>query len=77
MAIRNEELGMGNEKISTNLPNYSSTNLTYLAGEEIKKISPLVPYSDEVCNFLSDFSAELLKDSRYRNFPDAATVGFF
>ena len=49
----------------------------YLAGEEIKKFSPLTPYSDEVCNFLSDFSAELLKDSRYRNFPDAATVGFF
>ena len=49
----------------------------YLAGEEIKKFSPLEPYSDEVCNFLSDLSAELLKDSRYRNFPDAATVGFF
>ena len=51
--------------------------ISYLAGGEIKKISPLEPYSDEVCNFLSDFSAELLKDSRYRNFPDAATVGFF
>lgn len=52
-------------------------DITYLAGEEIEKISPLPPYSDEVCNFLSDFSAELLKDTRYRNFPDAATVGFF
>ena len=49
----------------------------YLAGEEIKNFSPLPPYSDEVCNFLSDFSAELLKDSRYREFPDAATVAFF
>lgn len=49
----------------------------YLAGAEIKNFSPLTPYSDEVCNFLSDFSDELMQDKRFREFPDAAAVAFF
>ena len=51
--------------------------ISYLVGEEIKKFSPLAPYSDEVCNFLSDLSSAIMKDSRYRDFPDVATVAFF
>ena len=51
--------------------------ISYLVGEEIKKISPLAPYNDEVCNFLSDLSSAIMKDSRYRDFPDVATVAFF
>ena len=68
MAISNAQCVMCNGK---------TVDLKYLAGEEIKNFSPLTPYSDEVCNFLSDFSSELLKDFRYREFPDAATVAFF
>ncbi len=76
MAISNAQFVMRNEK-TTDLSIRRSVDLKYLAGEEIKNFSPLTPYSDEVCNFLNDFSSELLKDFRYREFPDAATVAFF
>ena len=52
-------------------------DIFYLAGAEIKNFSPLTPYSDEVCNFLNDFSNELMQDRRFRDFPDAASVAFF
>lgn len=51
--------------------------ISYLVGKKIEKFSPLPPYSDEVCNFLSDFSSAIMKDNRYRQFPDVATVAFF
>ncbi|MBQ9441397.1 MAG: hypothetical protein IJU55_00080 [Selenomonadaceae bacterium] len=76
MAISNSQCVIRNEK-TVDLSIRRSVDLKYLAGEEIKNFSPLTPYSDEVCNFLSDFSSELLKDFRYREFPDAATVAFF
>lgn len=51
--------------------------LIYLAGEEIRDIRPLPPYSDIVCRFLSDFSAELLRDPACRTYPDITAVGFW
>lgn len=51
--------------------------IKYLAGAEIKNFSPLIPYSDSACNFLSDFSEEILKDIRCKNFPDIISVAFF
>ena len=51
--------------------------ISYLVGEEIKKFSPLAPYDDSVCNFLSDLSNVIMKDIRFREFPDVATVAFF
>lgn len=51
--------------------------ISYLVGEEIEKFSPLAPYDDSVCNFLNDLSVNIMRDSRFREFPDVATVAFF
>ena len=52
-------------------------DIKYLVGNEIENFSPLVPYSDLVCTFLSDFSEEIFKDNRCKNFPDIISVAFF
>lgn len=52
-------------------------DIEYLVGGEVEKFSPLVPYSDLVCNFLSDLSAEIFKDERCKAFPDIISVAFF
>ena len=51
--------------------------IKYLAGAEVKNFSPLVPYSAEVCKFLIDFSTEIFKDNRCKEFPDVISVAFF
>ena len=51
--------------------------ISYLVGEEIRKVLPLEPFNDDICNFLSDFSTAIVEDRRYRDFPDVATVAFF
>ena len=52
-------------------------DIKYLAGTEIKSFSPLIPYSDLTCNFLSDLSEEILNKNRYKDFPDIVSVAFF
>lgn len=51
--------------------------LIYLAGEEIHEVKPLPPYSDIVCRFLDDFSAEILHDGECKAYPDIVAVGFW
>ena len=52
-------------------------DIEYLVGGEVEKFSPLVPYSDLVCDFLSDLSSEIFKDERCKAFPDIISVAFF
>ena len=52
-------------------------DIKYLVGREIGQFAPLAPYSDSACNFLNDFSAEILKDNRCKDFPDIISVAFF
>lgn len=52
-------------------------DLIYLAGEEIHEVRPLPPYSDIVCRFLDDFSAEILHDGACKAYPDIVAVGFW
>ena len=53
------------------------SEIKYLAGSEIEDFSPLVPYSELVCSFLSDLSTEIFKDDRCKDFPDVVSAAFF
>lgn len=45
--------------------------------DEYGSISPLPPFSREVCSFLGSLSALLMKHPQARNYPDISTFGFF
>lgn len=53
------------------------SDLTYLAGGEIREVRPLAPYSDVVCRFLDDFSSELLHDRACKAYPDITAAAFW
>lgn len=53
------------------------SDLTYLAGGEIRDVRPLAPYSDVVCRFLDDFSSELLHDQACKAYPDITAAAFW
>ena len=52
-------------------------NINYILGEENICNAPLQPYCDEAVAFLNDLSAELLKDTRVRNYPDIVSFAFW
>ena len=45
--------------------------------EEYGSVSPLPPFSQEVCSFLGSLSSMLMKHPQARNYPDVITFGFF
>lgn len=49
----------------------------YLIGDEKTSKQPMVPYSDEACSFINDFSALLLKSSVIRAYPDITALAFW
>lgn len=53
------------------------SDLTYLAGGEIREVKPLPPYSDLVVKFLDDFSSGLMGDPDCRAYPDITAVAFW
>jgi len=47
-----------------------------LGGADVSN-APLKPYSDEVCAFLAEVSAEIMKSAAARAFPDVVSLGFW
>ena len=56
--------------------------IQYLVGgpdilEDVSKIRPFKPFSDEIIDFCNDFASLIMKDRDARSFPDVATLGFW
>ena len=52
-------------------------NVTYLVGDRIKAIRPVVPYDDLLCKFLNDLSAELRSSEELVAYPDIMAFAFW
>ncbi len=52
-------------------------NVKYLAGQAIERVTPLPIFDETVCEFLDDFSKELKKDARSRQYADIQSLAFF
>lgn len=48
-----------------------------LTCEEMVKLKPLQPFSDEVLEFLNNLSMKIIKDKESKGYPDIITFGFF
>ena len=48
-------------------------HIDVLVGELEDKVQPLMPYSDDTCNFLDTVSRRLLSDRRVKTFSDVAS----
>lgn len=62
--------------------NQAWQKLSFLTGDhlllqEMKYVSPLVPFSDTVISFLDNLSRELMTDKTARKYADAVTLGFW
>ncbi len=52
-------------------------NVEYLIGSDNINNNPLNPYSSEAIDFISDFSANIMKSPMMRVYPDLAALGFW
>lgn len=57
--------------------NYQLLYPDTIVWEEYQKYTPLVPFADEVVEYLNALSASLLKDRESRLYPDVITFAFF
>ncbi|HZK61755.1 MAG TPA: acyl-CoA reductase [Anaerovoracaceae bacterium] len=48
-----------------------------LSCEEMVNLKPLIPFSDEVLEFLNNLSARIMKNKEAKEYPDIITFGFF
>lgn len=60
----------------------ASDKITYLIGSRetllnIPKAAPKMPFGDDIIDFLSDLSKELMQSAEAKAFPDVATLGFW
>ncbi len=52
-------------------------HIDVLVGELEDKVQPLMPYSDDTCNFLDTVSRRLLSDRRVKTFSDVASFAYW
>ena len=49
----------------------------YVVGNESVSVRPRVPFDDLVCQFLDDFSKEILRDPALKSYPDVVSFAFW
>lgn len=53
------------------------SKVVYLAGREIVKVKPRVPFDEKVCDFLEELSRELLHDKECKAYTDLVSFAFW
>ena len=49
----------------------------YLVGDKDTVIRPRVPFDEQICSFLDDFSKEILKDAVLKSYTDVVSFAFW
>lgn len=49
----------------------------YLVGDENIVVRPRIPFDEQICNFLDDFSKQILKDSVLKSYTDVVSFAFW
>lgn len=52
-------------------------DVRYLAGSEEVQVRPVVPFDEQVCDFLDGLSKVILKDSVLKSYPDVVSFAFW
>lgn len=55
----------------------TNKNVNYIIGKEQIFVSPLVPYSEIICQFLNELSSSLIKNKQAQEYPDIISFAFW